>query len=88
MSNARPLLWAKKGAFLPFFAIEVVLDHFSYKNRPIDLVSGLFSSKDIGQYIPSTCGPLCTFLDPFGGAQMPEKCMKNSFLVVLDHFSH
>jgi hypothetical protein len=41
-SNPRPLLWAKKEVFLPFFAVFVVLDHFSNKNRPIDLVRGLF----------------------------------------------
>jgi hypothetical protein len=44
MSKTRPLLWAKKGAFLPFLAVFVVLDHFSNKNRPIDSVRGLFSS--------------------------------------------
>jgi hypothetical protein len=44
MSKVRPLLWAKKEVFLPFFAVFVVLDHFSNKNRPIDLVRGLFSS--------------------------------------------
>jgi hypothetical protein len=41
-SNPRPLLWAKKEVFLPFFAVFIVLDHFSNKNRPIDLVRGLF----------------------------------------------
>jgi hypothetical protein len=42
MSNPPPLLWAKKEVFLPFFDVFVVLDHFSNKNRPIDLVRGLF----------------------------------------------
>ena len=32
----------KKRYFLPFFAVFVVLDHFYNKNRPIDLVRGLF----------------------------------------------
>jgi hypothetical protein len=44
MSKVRALVWAKKGAFLLFFAVFVDLDHFSDKNRPIDLVRGLFSS--------------------------------------------
>jgi hypothetical protein len=42
IGKARPLLWAKKEVFLPVFAVFVVLDHFSNKNRPIDLVRGLF----------------------------------------------
>ena len=42
IGKARPLLWAKKEVFLPFFAVFVVLDHFYNKNRPIDLVMGLF----------------------------------------------
>jgi hypothetical protein len=66
----------------------VVLDYFSYKNGPIDLVRGLFSSQDIGPCIPPTWGPLITFLGPFGGAQMPINSIKNYFLVVLDHFSY
>jgi hypothetical protein len=72
----------KKNCFL------VVLDRFSYKKGPIDLVMGSFLSKDIGPYILTTCGPLCTFLGPFGGAQMPRNTIKNYFLVVLDHFSY
>jgi hypothetical protein len=51
----------------------VVLDYFSYTN---DLVRVLFSSLDIGTYIPPTCGPLITFLGPLGGAQMPKKGIK------------
>ena len=43
-SKACLLLWAKKEVFLPFLAVFVVLDHFYNKNRPIDLVRGLFSS--------------------------------------------
>jgi hypothetical protein len=40
---------------------------------------GLFSSLDIGTYIPPTCGPLSTFFGPFGGAQMPQNSTKNLF---------
>jgi hypothetical protein len=53
----------------------VVLDYFFYKNGLDDLARGLFSSLDIGTYILSTFGPLCTFLSPFEGAQMPQKCI-------------
>jgi hypothetical protein len=66
----------------------VVSDYFSYKNGPIDLVRGLFSSLDNGTYIPPTCGPVCTFLGTFVGAQFPKQDKKNYFLVVLDHFSY
>jgi hypothetical protein len=67
----------------------VVLDYFSYMNGPIDLVRGLFSSLDIGTYIPPTFGSVCTYFGPFGGAQMPpNRIKKNYFLVVLDHFSY
>jgi hypothetical protein len=55
----------------------VVLDHFSDKNGPIDLVRGFFSRQDILPYTPSTCGPLCTFLGQFGGAQMPQNRNEN-----------
>jgi hypothetical protein len=44
-----------------------------------DLVRGLFSSLDIGIYIWPTCRPLCTFLRPIGGAQMPQNRIKNYF---------
>jgi hypothetical protein len=54
----------KKSCFL------VILDHFSYKDRPNDLVRRFFSSLDIGPYILPTCRPLRIFLDSFGGAQM------------------
>jgi hypothetical protein len=57
----------------------VVLDYFSYKNGSNDLVRGLFSSLDIGTYIPLSCGPLCTILGPFGAAQLPQ----NSYLVII-----
>ena len=50
----------------------VVSYYFSYKNGPNDLVRGLFSCLDVGTYILPTCGPLHTFLGPFGGAQMPQ----------------
>jgi hypothetical protein len=43
------------------------------KNGPNDMVRGLFLSLNIGTYILPTCGPLCTFLGPFGGAQIIEK---------------
>jgi hypothetical protein len=57
----------------------VVLDYFTYNNGPKDLVRGLFSSLDTGTYIPPTCRPLCTFLGPFGGAQMPQNSIEKSF---------
>jgi hypothetical protein len=44
------------------------MDHSSYMNGLID----------IGPYIPPTCGLLCTFLDLFGGAQMPENSIKKT----------
>jgi hypothetical protein len=69
-----------------YFLID--LNHFFYKNEPIDLVRGLFSNQDIGPCIPLTWGPLITILGPFGGAQMPQNSIKNYFLVVLDHFSY
>jgi hypothetical protein len=60
-----------------FFA---VLDHFSYMYRPIDLVRCPFSNLDTGIYIWPTCGSVCTFLGPFGGAQMPQnRINKNIF---------
>jgi hypothetical protein len=52
--------------------LGVVLYYFSYKNRPNELVRGLFSSLDVGTYILPTCGFLCTFLGPFGGAEIPK----------------
>jgi hypothetical protein len=73
---------AKKKYFL------VVLDYFSYKNEPIDLVWGFFSSLDIGTYIPPTYGPLSTIMGPFGGAQMPQNSINTRFLAFLDHFSY
>jgi hypothetical protein len=63
-------------------------DYFSYKNGPVDLDRGLFSSLDIGTYIPPTCGPLCTFLGPIGGAQMPQNSINTYFLAALNHFSY
>jgi hypothetical protein len=45
-------------------------------NGPIDLIRGLFSSLEIGTYIPATFGPLCTFLGPFEGAQIPQSGIK------------
>jgi hypothetical protein len=66
----------------------VVSDYFSYKNGPIDLVRGLFSSFDIGINNLLTCRPLCTILGPFWCAQMPQKCIKSYFMVVSDYFSY
>jgi hypothetical protein len=72
-----------RGAQMPQNSIKnvflFVLDYFSYKNEPIDLVRGLFSSLDIGTYIPITCWSVCTFLGPFGGAQMPQNRIKRLF---------
>jgi hypothetical protein len=60
------------GAIMPQNSMKryflVVSDYFSYKNGPIDLVRGLFSSLDIGTYFPPTYGPLSTFEGPIGGA--------------------
>jgi hypothetical protein len=70
----------KKSSFL------VVLDHFFFKNGPNDMVRGLSLSLNIGTYILPICGPLGTFLAPFGGIQMPQNSIKNYFLVVLDYF--
>jgi hypothetical protein len=52
---------------------RVVLD---YKNGLNDWVKVLFLGLDIGTYILPTCGPLCTFLGPFGGAQMPQESIR------------
>jgi hypothetical protein len=57
-------------------------------NGPIDLIRGLFSSLEIGTYIPATFGPLCTFLGPFEGAQIPQSGIKQKNLIVQDYFSH
>jgi hypothetical protein len=62
----------------------VVLDFFSNKNGPHDLVWGLFSSIDIGTYIATTCWLSSTFLCPFRGAQMPHNRME--LFLVLDYF--
>jgi hypothetical protein len=56
----------KRNSFL------VVLDHFSRKIGSNDLVRGLFLCLDIGSYIVPTCGPLSTFLGPFGATQMAQ----------------
>jgi hypothetical protein len=66
----------------------VVLDYFSYKNGPIDLVRGLFSSLDIGTCILHICRPLCTYLVQLGHAQMPQNSIKKHFLVVSYYFSY
>ena len=50
------------------------------KNRPNDLVRGLFLSSDIGRDIPLSCGTLCIFLGPFGGApKWPKTVQKPLF---------
>jgi hypothetical protein len=54
----------------------VVSDHFSLKYERNDFVMGLFLGLDIGPYFLPTCGPLLTFLGPFGGAQMAPKWKK------------
>jgi hypothetical protein len=56
----------------------VVSDYFSYKNGPIDLVRGVFSSLDIEKHILPNCRPLSTYLGPFGGTQMPQNSMKKT----------
>ena len=66
----------------------VVSDYFFYKNGPIDLVRGLYSSLDIGTNNLPTCMPLSTFLGPFGDAQMPQNSIISYFLVVSDYFSY
>jgi hypothetical protein len=73
-----------KTAYKNYFL--VVSDYFSYKNVPIDLDRGFFSSLDIGTNNLPTCRPLSTILGPFGGAQMRQKCIKSYFLVVSDYF--
>jgi hypothetical protein len=67
---------------------RVVYSYFSYKNGPNDLVRGLFSCLDVGTYILPPCGPLHTFLGPFGGAQMPQGGIEIFVLIVQDYFSH
>ena len=67
---------------------RVIMDYVSYKNGSNDLVRGLFSSLDIETYILLICGPLSTFLAPFGGAQMPQNSIKKYFRVILDYFSY
>jgi hypothetical protein len=57
----------------------VVLDHFSYKNGPIDLVRGFFSSLDIGPYIPPTCGLFKPFWVHMGVPKCPKTASKNYF---------
>jgi hypothetical protein len=72
----------KKNYFL------VVSDYFSYKNGPIDLGGGLFSSLDIETYISPTWGPLSNLLGRLEGAQIPQNSINTHFLPVLDHFSY
>jgi hypothetical protein len=58
----------------------VALDHFFLMNVPDDMVRGLFSSLNIGTYILPTCGPLCTFSGPFGGAEMSKDSIKKTII--------
>jgi hypothetical protein len=58
--------------------VLVAPDHFFLEDWLNDMVRGLFSSLNIGTYILPTCGPLCTFLGQFGGAQMPQKLHKKT----------
>jgi hypothetical protein len=57
----------------------VAPDHLFLKNRLNDMVSSLFSSLNIGTYMLPTCGPLCTFLGPFGGGQIPQYSTKKLY---------
>jgi hypothetical protein len=43
------------------------------------MVRGLSLRLDIGADILPTCRPLCTFLAPFKGAQMPKTAEKTIF---------
>ena len=63
LSGLRVPFWIHLGVLnLPQNGIKnyfrIVLDFFSYKNGPIDLVRGLFLSLDIATYISTTCRPL------------------------------
>jgi hypothetical protein len=49
------------------------------KRRKNDLVSGLFSSLDIGTKNLPTYRPLHTFMGSFGSAQMPQNSIKKLF---------
>jgi hypothetical protein len=81
-----------KGAQMPQNSIKnsflVVSDYFSYKNGPIDLVRGLYSSLDIATNNLPICTPFSTFWGPFGGAKMPQNSIESYFLVVSDYFSY
>ena len=66
----------------------VVLDHFSYQNGPIDLARGLFSSEDIGPYIPPTCRPIVYRFGPFRGAQMPQNSINKTIFWLFCTISH
>jgi hypothetical protein len=90
-----PHLWALctflgliRGAQMPQNRVNThflaVLDHFSYKNGPIDSVWDLFSNLDTGTYIRLTC----TFLGHLGVPKYPKTGLKNYFLVVPDHFPY
>jgi hypothetical protein len=56
----------------------VLLDYFSYKDEPSDLVRGLISSIDIEKYIPPNYRPLNNFLGLFEGSPKHPKQHKKS----------
>jgi hypothetical protein len=72
---------------ISFIKQQQVLDYFSYKNGPSDLVRDPCSSLIIGTYISPICGPLHSVLGPFKCPNAPKQHKKH-FLVVLDHFSY
>jgi hypothetical protein len=61
----KPQKAEKKNYFL------VHLNHIFYKNEPIDLVRGLFSSRPLGAFE--------YLFGPFGGAQRPQNSIKKLF---------
>jgi hypothetical protein len=56
----------------------VAPDHLFLKNRLNDMVWGLFLSLNNRIYILLTFGPLCTFLGPFWGSQMPQNSIEKT----------
>jgi hypothetical protein len=76
------------GAQMPQNSIKncflVVLNYFSYKNGPIDLVRGFFSSLDIGtNNLLNWVG-----FGLFWGCPNAPNSIKNYFLVLSDYFSY
>jgi hypothetical protein len=62
----------KKNLFL------VVLDHFLYKNGPIDLVRTFFQAKTLGHTSRPLAGLCLPLWIHWGGAQMPQNSIKNT----------